>query len=82
MYITLQIRHLDSKLLDSENLAHPGVGPIGINSNEPIVRHAYYQWVPFVLFAQALMFYMPHLIWKAFEGNKKTIYYLFFSHSH
>ena len=31
---------------------------------------AYYQWVPFMLFLQSLMFYVPHLIYKRFEGGK------------
>jgi hypothetical protein len=33
-------------------------------------HHAYYQWVPFVLFTQALMFYLPHVLWKKWEGGK------------
>lgn len=37
---------------------------------EPIKRHAYYQWVPFVLFFQAICFYMPHLLWRSWEGGK------------
>lgn len=49
-------------------MAHPGVGPYGFNSTEPIQRHAYYQWVPFVLFGQAIMFHLTHLVWKKFEG--------------
>jgi len=34
------------------------------------VRHAYYQWVPFVLFLQGLMFYLPHFLWKTYEGQR------------
>jgi len=34
------------------------------------VYHAYYQWVPFVLFLQGVMFYLPHYIWKMFEDKK------------
>ncbi|CAH1176178.1 unnamed protein product [Phaedon cochleariae] len=66
--ITLQIKNLDAKLLDSGNLAHPGVGPYDFS--EPIKRHAYYQWVPFVLFGQGLMFYLTHLLWKKMEGGR------------
>ncbi|XP_013109843.1 innexin inx3 [Stomoxys calcitrans] len=32
--------------------------------------HSYYQWVPFVLFFQGLMFYLPHWIWKNLEDGK------------
>lgn len=32
-------------------------------------RHAYYQWVPFVLFVQALLFASPHAAWRNWEGG-------------
>lgn len=32
--------------------------------------HSYYQWVPFVLFFQGLLFYVPHWIWKSLEDGK------------
>lgn len=31
--------------------------------------HAYYQWVPFVLFFMGCIFYLPHLLWKAWEAK-------------
>lgn len=31
---------------------------------------AYYQWVPFMLFLQSIMFYLPHIIYKSVEGGK------------
>ena len=34
------------------------------------VVHAYYQWVPFMLFLQGVMFYVPHYLWKTFEDKK------------
>ena len=51
--------------------AYPGVGPLpGSNSVDETVRiHAYYQWVPFVLFFQGLLFYLPHAIWKRQEAG-------------
>lgn len=48
-------------------LPHPGIGPL--RENEEVRHHAYYQWVPFVLFGQALMFYLPHNLWRSWEGN-------------
>lgn len=33
-------------------------------------HHAYYQWVCFVLFLQAAMFYVPRWLWKTWEGNR------------
>ena len=61
---------------------HPGVAPIHnvIREEErdhvrwtedgDEVRHAWYQWVCFVLFLQALMCYFPHYLWKYSEGGK------------
>ena len=34
-----------------------------------MVKHAYYQWVPFVLVLQGVMFYIPHYFWKIFEDR-------------
>lgn len=33
------------------------------------VYHAYYQWVYFVLFFQAALFYAPHFFWKMYESR-------------
>lgn len=40
-----------------------------VNGNT-IIYHSYYQWVPFMLFFQAILFYAPHWIWKMWEGGK------------
>lgn len=45
----------------------------GVDKQKPgdeLIHHAYYQWVCFVLFFQAGMFYATRLIWKAYEGGK------------
>ena len=48
---------------------HPGVGTPGIDGGGT-EYHAYYQWVPFVLFLQAAMFYFPHYLWKIWDDGK------------
>ncbi|KAK3854890.1 hypothetical protein Pcinc_038670 [Petrolisthes cinctipes] len=49
------------------NTAHPGVGPQ--QPGDELTYHTYYQWVPFVLFIQGVMFYIPHWLWKKSEGG-------------
>ena len=46
-----------------------GIGPHNQKEDERRY-HAYYQWVPFVLFLQAMMFYFPHLVLKNWDGDK------------
>ena len=65
-----------------KHIIHPGVGTHQ-NDNDPVrmfhlmgfillqVEYkSYYQWVPFVLFFQACLFYTPHVLFKLSEGGK------------
>jgi hypothetical protein len=51
-----------------DEVPYPGVDKA--TPNEKRVYHAYYQWVCFVLFFQALLFYVPRYFWKAMEGGR------------
>ena len=53
--------------LSGQNSLYPGVGA---NKTEERIYHSWYQWVPFVLFFQALLCYTPHFLWKMWEGGK------------
>jgi len=46
---------------------HPGAAPLV--PGKEVVYHKYYQWVVFVLFLQAVMFYIPRIVWKHSEGG-------------
>lgn len=52
-----------------QDVPHPGVAPIAWDGEEP-VYHKYYQWVCYVLFLQAGMFYFPRQLWKTSEGGR------------
>jgi len=52
-----------------KDIPHPGVAPIAWEGEEP-VYHKYYQWVCYVLFLQAGMFYFPRQLWKTSEGGR------------
>jgi hypothetical protein len=47
---------------------HPGIDKY--TPGEKRVYHKYYQWVCFVLFLQAIMFYIPRYLWKLWEGGR------------
>ncbi|XP_043203825.1 innexin inx2-like [Amphibalanus amphitrite] len=64
---------LPSKQPDNDRLgiskAFPGLGTP--NRGElPAKYHLYYQWVPFALFIQGIMFYMPHWMWELNEDGR------------
>jgi len=43
---------------------------LGVNlPDDEVVYHAYYQWVPIVLFLQAIVFYLPRYLWKSVEAG-------------
>lgn len=50
----------------SKTGAIPGLGNEVKGRHERTYR-AYYQWVPFILFFQGCLFYLPHLLWKSKE---------------
>ena len=62
---------LPSQLAGSigHDVAAPGVGTYNHKTGD-VTFKAYYQWVPFVLFMQACLFYAPHLLCKMWEGGK------------
>ncbi|XP_046984394.1 innexin inx2 [Schistocerca americana] len=50
-------------------VAHPGVGA-HVAGKDEVKYHKYYQWVCFVLFFQAILFYIPRYLWKTWEGGR------------
>ncbi|RWS05636.1 Innexin inx2-like protein [Dinothrombium tinctorium] len=51
-----------------EDIVAPGVAQH--TPGEKRVYHKYYQWVCFVLFLQAVCFYIPRYFWKMWEGGR------------
>jgi innexin len=57
-------------LLHNNRPLYPGVLPHHHLSNQETASHKYYQWVCFIIFGQAALFYLPRHIWKTLEGGK------------
>lgn len=51
-------------------VAAPGVDQRKITEDDVVIEHAYYQWVCFVLFLQAIMFYFPRWLWRSWERGR------------
>uniref|UniRef100_A0A1B6L2T6 Innexin n=1 Tax=Graphocephala atropunctata TaxID=36148 RepID=A0A1B6L2T6_9HEMI len=52
-----------------KDIPHPGVAS-HVEGEDEVKYHKYYQWVCFVLFFQAMMFYVPRYLWKTWEGGR------------
>jgi len=65
-------RHVsDIDTVPGRDNSQTGVGPYDpLDPKEELRVKAYYQWVPFMLFLQSLMFYTPHLFYKWAEAGK------------
>ncbi|KAL1402833.1 hypothetical protein pipiens_001829 [Culex pipiens pipiens] len=59
------VNHFNETALQEQSIPHPGVGHM--HPEDTVKHHAYYQWVPFILFLQAIMFYAPHYVWRTME---------------
>lgn len=62
---TLWKGQLNESTFNNISFAHPGV--LLHLKDKTIIHHAYYQWVPFFQFFQAMLFYLPHFFWRNFE---------------
>nr|BDT61663.1 MAG: innexin [Marsupenaeus japonicus endogenous nimavirus]BDT62322.1 MAG: innexin [Melicertus latisulcatus majanivirus] len=59
---------IPNRIYKERDTHFPGIS--NYNRVDTITYHAYYQWVPFMLFLQGLMFYAPHYFWKTLEGGR------------
>lgn len=56
------------RTIGKDDVGHPGIGTP--DDNEERKYHKYYQWVCFFLFFQAILFFIPRYLWKAWEGGR------------
>lgn len=52
-----------------KDVVQPGVGN-HVDGEDEVKYHKYYQWVCFVLFFQAMFFYLPRYLWKTWEAGR------------
>ncbi|XP_065307079.1 innexin shaking-B-like [Dermacentor albipictus] len=74
IHATYSVKSLFSNA-DGKRIVYPGVGNgADFTDRADVKYHKYYQWVCLVLFFQALCFYLPRWLWKAWEGGRlKTL---------
>lgn len=68
IYATFTVTNKRNNRLGIDMVQH-GVRPY-VDGEDEIAHHKYYQWVGFVLFFQALLFYIPRYVWKIWENGR------------
>ncbi len=68
IYSTFTIQNQLSSRIGKDTV-HPGVAAY-VEGKEQVKYHKYYQWVCFVLFFQAMFFYLPRYLWKTWEADR------------
>lgn len=61
-----------------KDIAHPGVS--SHTDEDEVKYHQYYQWVCIVMLIQAILFYIPHYLWKNWEGGRMKMLSLDMQH--
>lgn len=57
-----------------KGLPYPGVGPHVPTGGTEVKYHMYFQWVPFLLFIQAILLSVPTPVWKGLSGDTLSRY--------
>uniref|UniRef100_A0A0K8TLK0 Innexin n=1 Tax=Tabanus bromius TaxID=304241 RepID=A0A0K8TLK0_TABBR len=65
--------------ITGRDVVQPGVAS-HVDGQDDIKYHKYYQWVCFVLFFQAILFYIPRYLWKSWEGGRIKMLVLDLNH--
>jgi len=57
-----------------DKMGHRGIAHPGIETSDPTknqkMYHVFYQWVGFIIFLQAILFYLPRHLWKILEDGR------------
>eukprot|EP00092_Neocalanus_flemingeri_P075251 GFUD01093199.1.p1 GENE.GFUD01093199.1~~GFUD01093199.1.p1 ORF type:complete len:449 (+),score=85.56 GFUD01093199.1:92-1348(+) len=57
-----------------DKMGHRGIVHPGIETSDPTknqkIYHIFYQWVGFIIFLQAILFYLPRHLWKTLEEGR------------
>lgn len=68
IYSTFTLPHHNGGRI-GKDVIQPGVSS-HVDGEDEVHYHKYYQWVCFVLFFQAMFFYLPRYLWKTWEGGR------------